>query len=108
MSVSFGEASVDVTIKLEGGEGTNRAAIGARVQVDNGSFVQTQEVDGGHGRNSTQRDLVLHFGLADACSAEVSVRWPDQARSTQSFTVDARRLYVVRQGQDPLPFELTD
>jgi len=95
-----------VQLKLIGGEGTNKAAIGARVQVDNGDFVQTQEVDGGHGRNSTQRDLVLHFGLGDSCTAEVEVRWPDLTGTTQSFTLDAGRLYQVEQGGDPVSVEL--
>jgi hypothetical protein len=95
-----------VQLKLIGGEGTNKAAIGARVQVDNGDFVQTQEVDGGHGRNSTQRDLVLHFGLGESCTAEVEVRWPDLTGTVQSFTLDAGRLYQVEQGGDPVPVEL--
>ncbi len=64
-------------IKLRG-DNVNRAAIGAQVSValDDGS-VQTQEVGGGHGHYGIQHDMVLNFGLAGACRATVTVRWPD-------------------------------
>ena len=95
-----------VQLKLVGGPGTNRAAIGARVQVTTpDGVVRTQEVDGGHGRYTTQRDLVLHFGLAEHCEAEVSVRWPDLGLTTETFTLPAGYLYEVRQGTAPAPIQ---
>jgi len=98
-----GNAQNWIQLRLEGAPGTNRAAIGARVQVTAGGVTQTQEVDGGHGRYTTQRDLTLHFGLGAECEAEVTVRWPDQALTTQTFAVQAGYRYGVQQGEDPKP-----
>jgi hypothetical protein len=92
-----------IQLDLEGGPGTNRAAIGARVTVKAGDLVQVQEVDGGHGMHGVQNDPVLHFGLGTACEAEVTVRWPDAALHTQNFTVPARQRYHVLQGKAPTP-----
>jgi enediyne biosynthesis protein E4 len=101
---TFGQDSQWVQLKLEGGSDTNRAAIGARATVTargTQTVVQTQDVDGGHGHFGAQRDLTLHFGLADACQAEVTIRWPDAELTEQTFTVEAGARYVVTQGQDP-------
>lgn len=91
-----------VQLRLEGAAGTNRAAIGARASVAAGGIVQTQEVDGGHGHYGTQRDLVLHFGLGTACEAEVTVRWPDAALTTETFTLPSGYRFHVRQGERPV------
>jgi hypothetical protein len=95
-----GEGSNWIQLHLEGGAGTNRAAIGARVQVTAGGVTQTQEVDGGHGQGGLQRDLVLHFGLGPSCEAEVSIRWPDAALTTQTLSLHANARYRVVQGED--------
>ena len=50
----LGDGGNFLQLKLEGGEGTNRAAIGARVTVTAGGVTQVQEVDGGHGLYGTQ------------------------------------------------------
>ncbi len=91
-----------VQLRLVGGEGSNAAAIGARVEVDNGDFTQVREVDGGHGQWGNQDDLVLHFGLGEACEATVSVRWPDADGSLQSFPVVSGYRFLVIQGEDPI------
>jgi hypothetical protein len=92
---------------LGNGTNTNAAAIGARVQVKatiHGEEVtQTQEVSGGFGQYGYQNDLTLHFGIADACDTEVTVRWPNKALETQTFHVAAGYRYVVEQGKDPKP-----
>jgi hypothetical protein len=90
-----------IQVALEGGAGSNRAAIGARVTVTAGGVTQTQEVGGGYGHYGAQNDLVLHFGLGEACEAEVSVRWPDQALTTQQFRAPAGHRYELTQGQLP-------
>jgi hypothetical protein len=73
-------------LELEGGPGTNRAAIGARVRVTAGGVTQTQEVGGGYGHVGIQGDLTLHFGLGAACDVDrLEIRWPDQALTTQVF-----------------------
>jgi enediyne biosynthesis protein E4 len=84
---------------LEGGPGTNRAAIGARVSVTAGGFTQTREVGGGHGLYGTQGDLVQHVGLGAACEAEVTVRWPNAALTTETFTLAAGHRYHVVEGR---------
>ena len=58
------------------GTRSNRAAIGARVEVHGGGLVQTDEVRSGASYLS-QSDLRLHFGLGDAKVVErVVVYWP--------------------------------
>ncbi len=90
-----------IQLRLEGGEGTNRSAIGARVEVRAGDVVQTQEIGGGHGHYGIQHDLALHFGLADACEAEVNITWPDGTRTEQRFTLQSGYRYHVVQGAQP-------
>jgi hypothetical protein len=90
-----------VQLTLVGGPNTNRAAIGARVEVTAGGVTQTQEIDGGHGRYTTQRDMTLHFGLGAACEADITIRWPNAWLTEQSFTLAAGYRYVVTEGQEP-------
>jgi hypothetical protein len=90
-------------IRLEGGEGSNRAAIGARVKVTACAMSQVKEVDGGHGHVGTQKDFTLHFGLGPACNVKMEVRWPDEALTTQTFLVPARSRYLLKQGGEPVP-----
>ncbi len=96
-----GDGGNFVQVRLEGGPGTNRSAIGARVRVTAGGVTQTQEVGGGHGLYGTQNDLVLHFGLGAACEAEVEVRWPDAALTVERFTLPAGHRFDLVQGQAP-------
>lgn len=87
-----------VQLQLTGAEGTNRAAIGARVTVRAGGVTQTQEVGGGHGHYGMQNDLVLHFGLGAACEAEVEIRWPDAGLTTETLRVVSGWRFHVTQG----------
>ncbi|MBX3270921.1 MAG: CRTAC1 family protein [Sandaracinaceae bacterium] len=97
-----GDGGNFVQLRLEGGPGTNRAAIGARARVTTpDGVVQTREVDGGHGHFGAQEDLVLHFGLGAHCEAEVEIRWPDAALSTQRFRVTSGHRFHVVQGRSP-------
>ncbi|MCA9553984.1 MAG: CRTAC1 family protein, partial [Myxococcales bacterium] len=98
---TYGQGGNWVQLDLQGGEGTNRSAIGARVEVSAGGVTQTQEVGGGHGHYGIQHQRVLHFGLGAACEAEVTVRWPDRSLTTQTFRVVAGHRFKVVQGQDP-------
>lgn len=88
-------------LELVGGEGSNRAAIGAQVTIRYGDLLQTLEVDGGHGHYGSQSDHVLHVGLGAACEAEVTVRWPDAALTTETHTLPAGHRFVLRQGAWP-------
>ncbi len=90
-----------VQLELEGKDGTNRAAIGARVKVTTKDGTQRLDVSGGHGHYGIQHDLVQHFGLGTACEASVEVRWPDAAGTVQTFDVVAGHRFHVKQGEAP-------
>jgi hypothetical protein len=96
----FGAQNNWLQVRLEGANGVNASAIGARVQVTAGGVTQTQEVEGGHGRFGLQRDTTLHFGLGTNCEAEVKVIWPDSARTSQSFSAQANLRYSLRAGDE--------
>ncbi len=98
----LGEAGNWVQLDLEGTQGSNRAAVGARVTVTAGDLVMTREVGGGHGHYGAQDDRIVHVGLGPHCEAMVTVRWPDAALSTQSFAVTAGHRVRVRQGDPPV------
>ena len=90
-----------IQLRLEGGEGSNRMAIGARVTVSAGAITQTQDVDGGHGHFGAQRDFTLHFGLGKSCLAQVKVTWPNKTQSTQAFELNGNAVYTLKQGESP-------
>lgn len=94
----LGQGGNFVQMRLVGGAGSNRSAIGARVSVTAGGVTQTQEIGGGYGHYGSQNDLVLHFGLGAACEAQVTIRWPDAALTTQSVTLPAGHRFVIEQG----------
>ncbi|MFO0600669.1 MAG: CRTAC1 family protein [Myxococcaceae bacterium] len=89
-------------LHLEGdGVTGNRAAIGAKVTVTANGKTWVREVGGGYGHFGMQNDLTLHVGLAGCDGASVTVRWPDQALTTQTFDdVPANTFVKLKQG-DP-------
>ena len=90
-------------VRLAGGEGTNRAALGARVRVTTETGTQTRVVDGGYGHFGIVNDLVLHFGLGAACRADLEVRWPDAGLTTETFSdLPANALVEITQGGRPV------
>jgi len=91
-----------IELSLAGAAGANAAAIGARVTATAGGITQTREVGGGYGQGGAQSDLVVHFGLDTACYAEVTVRWPDEAQTTQTFTLPAGYAFSLAQGGVPV------
>lgn len=101
----LGQSGNFVQLALTGGAGSNRSAIGARVTVTAGGFTQTKEVGGGYGHYGAQDDLTLHFGLADACEAEVTVRWPNAELTTESFKLPAGYRFAITQGEAPAVVE---
>ncbi|MEO0323099.1 MAG: ASPIC/UnbV domain-containing protein, partial [Myxococcota bacterium] len=88
-----------------GAPGTNRAAIGAQVLVRYGELTQRLEVDGGHGHFGAQSERVLHIGLGAACEAEVEVRWPDAALTTERHVLPAGHRFRLVQGEPPVALE---
>lgn len=97
----LGEKGNFLQLSLEGGRGSNRAAIGARVTVKADGVTQTREVGGGYGHYGAQNELLLHFGLGAACEAEVTVRWPDENGTLETFTLPAGHRFHVAQGKKP-------
>ena len=90
-----------IELTLAGAPGTNAAAIGARVTAVAGGNTQTREIGGGYGHYGAQNDLTVHFGLGTACEAAVTVRWPDAAQTTQTFTLPAGYAFSLAQGGSP-------
>ena len=101
----LGQTGNYLQLSLKGAPGTNRAAIGARVTLKSGDLTQTRDVEGGHGHYGAQDDLTVHFGLGEVCAAEVTIRWPDAALTTQTFTLQGNKRYSITQGEDPKPIE---
>ncbi len=97
----IGDKGHRLQITLHGAAGTNRAAIGARVTVKSETLTQMRDVEGGHGHYGSQDDLSLTFGMGESCSAEVTVRWPDAALTTQTVTLTADKRWEITQGEDP-------
>ncbi len=57
---------------------SNRAGIGARVTVTNGTVTQMREVEGGTGTGSSQNSLPVEFGFDDySGTVDVQIRWPN-------------------------------
>jgi hypothetical protein len=94
----YGQAGNWIQLRLEGVT-ANRSAIGARVRVTAGGVTQTQEIGGGYGHYGAQDDLVLHFGLGDACEAEVEIRWPDAELEVQPLVLPGGHRFAITQGQ---------
>lgn len=90
-----------IQLDLEGGPGTNRSAIGARVTVTANGVTQTQEVAGGFGHYGAQNDRILHFGLGAACRATVLIRWPNAQLSEETFELPAGYRFRIREGHPP-------
>ena len=92
---------LQLTLRAPAGAGANAAAIGARVTVTAGGVTQVREVGGGFGHYGAQDDTTVHVGLGGACEAEVEIRWPDAALTTQAFTLPAGHRFVVERGTPP-------
>jgi hypothetical protein len=73
--------------------GGNRDAIGARITVvtDAGRQSVQHVIGGGHAGGQL---LPRHFGLGDATSADVIVRWPDGTRSEMHLNANRSHLLV--------------
>jgi hypothetical protein len=84
-------------------EGTlsNRAAIGARVDVSCGGMRLSRQVEGGKG-TTNQSSLTLHFGLGDCALAEgLTVTWPSGLVEALAGVDADRRLDLVEGSVTP-------
>jgi len=83
-------------LRLVGGTGSNRDAVGARVTVRSGDETWIREVDGGNGY-AGQSTLELHFGLGRAETVDsVEIRWPSGRVETMRGEDGAAALPVDR------------
>ena len=96
-----GSANRWLQLRLEGANGSNRSAIGARATIEVCGVTMTRQVDGGHGHQAAQDDKILHFGLADRAEVDVVVSWPDTNRSSQSFLLETNARYRLVAGGKP-------
>jgi enediyne biosynthesis protein E4 len=84
------------------GTRSNRSGIGARISVTPQPasaakpFSQIEEVRSG-GSYYSQNDLRIHFGLDQAKSAAVEIKWPSGATDTLP-DLAANHLYVIQEG----------
>ena len=72
-----------LALELVGGGPVNRDAVGARVYLSAGGLTQLREVTNG-GSLGAGSELALYFGLGQAVSADLQVRWPDGSQQTLS------------------------
>jgi hypothetical protein len=74
-----------------------RHAVGARLRLTAGGRTQVDEVRSG-GFHISQGDFRVHFGLGQAESAQLSIRWPDGTESSVG-AVAANQWVTVQQGK---------
>ncbi len=84
-----------IKIKVVGTK-SNRSGIGAKVVCTADSRRQIDEVRSG-GSYLSQNDLRLHFGLGQAESAEIEVRWPSGI--VDRFHTPSNRIVTVEEGR---------
>ncbi|MDJ0973059.1 MAG: CRTAC1 family protein [Planctomycetota bacterium] len=94
-----------LSLRLEGGPGTNRMAVGTRVLVTAGGITQLREITAGRGHVGHQDDTRLVFGLGKATVVDrIEIRW-----SGRKGTVDVHeglpvdRFLLAREGSKPVP-----
>jgi enediyne biosynthesis protein E4 len=89
--------SILVRAVVAANHGITRDAIGARVTVTANGQTQMDEVRSG-GSYISQNDFRLHFGLGNATSASLSVRWPD-GKTENIPSVSAEQFVTVEEGK---------
>ncbi|MFH2051598.1 MAG: FG-GAP-like repeat-containing protein [bacterium] len=90
------------------GRVSNRAAIGARIEVFTGDLVQTREISGGSGYMS-QNALVAHFGLGAAGHADsVRIHWPSGILQRIVTPMPANRIYDIVEWETSTPVTEND
>ena len=86
--------------------GSNRDAIGARIEVRAGARVMRRDITSGGGHVSGHLGW-WHFGLGASATAEVRVVWPDGVEGPwQPVAADA--FYVLASGAEPLAWSPPD
>jgi len=105
----FGNEKSWVTLVLEGGVTSNRAAIGARVKIVgvNGkgkerAFYRTVSTGSSFGGNSLQ----LETGLDDAVSIKtIEVQWPNRNHTAEVFqNIEVKRFVKIKEGSGKVEY----
>jgi len=97
-----GNANHWLELLLIGAGKSNRDAVGARVRVEAGDRVLTDQRKGGMSYQSAQ-DPRLHFGLgARAAADRIEIRWPSGGR-TELRNVKADQILAVEEGKGIVP-----
>ncbi len=92
---SNGNVRRSLTVRLRGGDGVNRDAVGSVVTVTRADgLVMTDRVVLGASLGSGS-DLALTFGLAASTPAEVRIRWPDGREDVHTSDVPASGEWIV-------------
>ena len=89
-----------IKVKLVGGK-SNRSAIGSRVTAKYGGRIQAQEVLAQSSFLSVN-DPRLHFGLGEAATVDLEVRWPNGGRLSLS-KVPANQLVTIHEEHGVIP-----
>lgn len=86
-------------LTLRGGDGSNGAAIGARITVTAGGKTLRRDVQGSFGHEAIGNDLEVLIATGADCTADVEVRWPDAQGTVETFAgVRANYRVVLTQG----------
>ena len=105
-----GTESSWIQLKLEGGEGSNRSAIGAKIEIETTSLdgtvqKRTRLLKGGFGHFGQQNETLIHVGLGNHCLAQVTITWPNQAQTQTQYQLQAQKRYLIKQGNEPVEIE---
>jgi enediyne biosynthesis protein E4 len=91
-----------VGLKLIGGAGSPRDAVGATVYLTSGGIRQREDVMSG-GSYESSNDQRLHFGLGKATTVDaVEVRWPS-GRHEKVVLPSVNRYFVLEEGKGIVP-----
>lgn len=105
-----GQSKYSVLLTLKGGESegglVNADAVGALVEVTplnaENEHTRVRYVRGGYGHFGQQNQATLTVGLNQSCEAEVTITWPNAARSQETFRVQAGQRYLVKPGEQSI------
>jgi hypothetical protein len=90
----LGGANHYLTVKLSG-SGLNTDAIGAMIEISDGSRTQIREIRAGN-HFVSQNPAEAHFGLGAAMSVDITITWPDGTQKSLD-AVAADQYLVVSQ-----------
>ncbi len=92
-----------IGLKLTGGAGSPRDAVGTVVYLTAGGIRQREDVLSG-GSFASSNDQRVHFGIGTAAAAEkIEIHWPSGNVQTLTGPLAADRFYVIEEGKGAAP-----